>query len=235
MQQVRAFEFLSKRFPKILESEVVSTTFSTFAKGNGTTTKDGTIHRRLSIAQRDITLEETDAIVNPANSRLRHGGGLARIISSKGGPTINEVSRQIIQESGEVPTGGAVYAPPGDLVCGGLIHAVGPIYADYPAPESERLLRQAIRSIWGLSGSQGLTSVSIPAISSGIFGYPKQKCGEHILSELMELMLQEGIPSQDGDEEMERNSLEYVRITILDNETLDPFVEAFKRVFSPED
>ena len=67
----------------------------------------------ILIKQGDITAETTDAIVNPANSQLLHGGGAARAIAAKGGPVIEEQSRRLIERIGEVPTGKAVMTDAG--------------------------------------------------------------------------------------------------------------------------
>ena len=71
--------------------------------------------KRILIKQGDITAETTDAIVNPANSQLLHGGGAARAIAVKGGPVIEEQSRRLIDRIGEVPTGKAVMTDAGGL------------------------------------------------------------------------------------------------------------------------
>ena len=87
-------------------------------------------NKKIHIKQGDITAETTDAIVNPANSQLMHGGGAARMIAMKGGPVINEQSRRLIERIGQVPAGKAVMTDAGNLPCKFVIHTVGPIWGE---------------------------------------------------------------------------------------------------------
>ena len=142
------------------------------------------------IKQGDITAETTDAIVNPANSQLLHGGGAARAIAVKGGPVIEEQSRRLIDRIGEVPTGKAVMTDAGRLPCKFVIHTVGPVWGEGDEPEK---LRRAVWNVLTLAELYNLRSVSMPAISSGVFGFPKPLCAEILLATAAEFLKQPAV------------------------------------------
>jgi putative ATPase len=126
----------------------------------------------LRVKKGDLTAEAVDAIVNAANERLAHGGGLAGAIVRAGGEVIQWES----DEKAPVPTGRAVATGAGALPCKRVIHAVGPVWARYPEAEADRLLASAVQAALDVASAEGLASISIPAISSGIFGFPKERC-----------------------------------------------------------
>jgi len=130
---------------------------------------NGTVVR---VRKGDLTAEPVDAIVNAANERLAHGGGLAGAIVRAGGDAIQWES----SDKAPVPTGGAVSTGAGALPCRRVIHAVGPVWSRYTEDEADRLLASAVRSALDVAHEEGLASISIPAISSGIFGFPKDRC-----------------------------------------------------------
>jgi len=140
------------------------------------------IHRTvLELVEGDITELETDAIVNAANEYLAHGGGVAGVIARKGGPTIQRESDEWVRRYGPVPTGSAAITSGGRLKARYVIHAVGPVY-DARAPErSAQLLASAVRSALRMADEHGLKSIALPAISTGIFGYPMEEAAEVML------------------------------------------------------
>jgi O-acetyl-ADP-ribose deacetylase (regulator of RNase III) len=143
------------------------------------TTAGGQIIRAV---QGDLTAEPVDAIVNAANGQLAHGGGVAGAISRKGGPTIQQESMAWVREHGPVATGSAAITSAGDLPCRYVIHTVGPVWGS--GDEEAKLARQlgdAVRSALDLADQYGLRSVSMPGISSGIFGFPKPLCAQVML------------------------------------------------------
>lgn len=121
----------------------------------------------LSVVEGDITHEETDAVVNAANSGLRGGGGVDGAIHRAGGPAIMTECRKI----GGCPTGGAVITTAGNLKARYIIHAVGPVYRDGSKGE-DRLLKSAYMESLQRASEKGLQSISFPAISAGAYGYP---------------------------------------------------------------
>ncbi len=123
--------------------------------------------RQLLSVHGDITREQVDAIVNAANSRLLHGGGVAGAIVRKGGRIIQEESLRIAP----VATGSAKATGAGQLPCRMVIHAVGPVWGGGNANE-ETLLASAVEAALTLAHDSRLETISFPAISAGIFGYP---------------------------------------------------------------
>ena len=122
---------------------------------------------RLELVQGDITLQDTDAIVNAANSSLLGGGGVDGAIHRAGGSQILAECREI----GGCPTGQARITTGGRLRARFVIHAVGPVYRRGDAQVAE-LLASAYRSSLALASRYNLRSVAFPAISAGAYGYP---------------------------------------------------------------
>ena len=132
----------------------------------------------IRVVQGDLTAEPVDAIVNAANEHLMHGGGVAGAISRRGGPAIQQESTVWVREHGPVPTGSAAITGAGNLPCRYVIHAVGPIWG---TGGEQSKLASAVRSTLNLADEHGLRSVSMPGISSGIFGFPKPLCAQVML------------------------------------------------------
>ncbi|HPF16334.1 MAG TPA: macro domain-containing protein [Thermotogota bacterium] len=129
----------------------------------------------IEIVKGDITKENTEAIVNAANSALQHGGGVALAISSAAGKELRTECEQYISQHGEVPTGSAMITTGGNLKVKYVIHTVGPIWGS--GNEDEKL-KNAIISCLEICEKHSLKSCSIPAISSGIYGFPKERCAK---------------------------------------------------------
>lgn len=121
----------------------------------------------LELTEGDITLQDTEAIVNAANSSLLGGGGVDGAIHRAGGPQILEECRKI----GGCPTGEARITGGGRLTARYVIHTVGPVYRDGTRGEPE-LLASAYRSSLELASRHGIKSVAFPSISTGAYGYP---------------------------------------------------------------
>lgn len=123
----------------------------------------------LELQQGDITLQEVDAIVNAANSRLAGGGGVDGAIHGRGGPAIMaETDRKYPQGC---PTGSAVISAAGKLKARHVIHAVGPVWHGGHRGEAE-LLAGAYRRSLELAVEHGCASIALPALSTGAYGYP---------------------------------------------------------------
>jgi O-acetyl-ADP-ribose deacetylase (regulator of RNase III) len=123
--------------------------------------------RKLKLVIGDITKIPVDAIANAANSGLRGGGGVDGAIHRAGGPAI---MRELAEFQG-CPTGSAVVTTAGALPAKYVFHAVGPIYRDGQHGEPE-LLASCYRTCLDLAEAHGVTTISFPAISTGIYGYP---------------------------------------------------------------
>ncbi|MDP2853878.1 MAG: O-acetyl-ADP-ribose deacetylase [Smithellaceae bacterium] len=133
----------------------------------------------------DITQENTDAIVNAANSRLAGGAGVDGAIHHAGGPAIMAECRQI----GGCPTGQAVITTGGNLKARYVIHTVGPIYRDGTQGEAQ-LLAAAYQNSLKLAVENGVQSISFPAISCGVYGYPIQEAAYLALKSCVEFVLE---------------------------------------------
>ena len=125
----------------------------------------------IKIVQGDITDLDTDVIVNAANAQLILGGGVAGAIRLKGGPKIQEECNEI----GGTFVGGAVITTGGNLKAKYVIHAVGPRMGE--GDEDSKLTNAVLNSL-KLTDEHGLKTIAFPAISTGIFGYPIEKCAK---------------------------------------------------------
>ena len=136
---------------------------------------------RIKLVQGDITELDTDVIVNAANAQLIMGGGVAGAIRRKGGPSIQEECNQI----GGTFVGGAVITMGGDLKARHVIHAVGPRMGE--GNEDEKLKNATINSL-KLMDEHSLKTIAFPAISTGIFGYPIDRCATIMISTTKEYL-----------------------------------------------
>lgn len=118
----------------------------------------------------DITALAVDAIVNAANVELRHGGGVAAAIARAGGPVVDEESRAWVDANGPLEPGVAALTSAGAMPSRYVIHVAGPIHT--PDHDNEALLAAATLAALDLAGDLGISSVALPAISAGIYGYP---------------------------------------------------------------
>ena len=157
----------------------------------------------LELIQGDITDMDTDAIVNAANAALQLGAGVAGAIRLKGGPRIQEECNKI----GGTYVGGAVITAGGNLKAKYVIHAVGPRYGE--EHEDEKLKDATLNSLI-LADKSSLKSIAFPAISTGIFGFPKDRCAIIMLSTTIAYL--EGV-----------TRLEKVVYCLYDQDTLEIF------------
>lgn len=128
----------------------------------------------IEFVQGDITESDTEAIVNAANSQLQLGAGVAGAIRSRGGPEIQEACNAI----GYCPVGGAVMTAGGRLKAGHVIHAVG---SQMGEGDEEKKLRNATVNSLQCAEKNNLASLTFPAISTGIFGFPLDSCARIML------------------------------------------------------
>jgi O-acetyl-ADP-ribose deacetylase (regulator of RNase III) len=133
----------------------------------------------------DLTLQETEAIVNAANSRLAGGGGVDGAIHRAGGPVIMEESRKI----GGCPTGQAVITTGGNLKAKYVIHTVGPIYQGGNKGEA-RLLASAYHESLKLAHKKGIRSLAFPSLSTGAYGFPLEDAARIALKTVADYLRQ---------------------------------------------
>jgi O-acetyl-ADP-ribose deacetylase (regulator of RNase III) len=168
---------------------------------------------RLQINHGDLTEERVDAIVNAANANLQHGGGVARAIVRKGGFQIQSESDEWVRNHGPISQDSPAYTSGGTLPCRYVIHAVGPVWGE---GDEDRKLSRAITSALELADRLGIATIAFPAISTGIFGFPKERAASIILSSFHDYFTSH--PESD---------LEVVRLTLFDQSTLDAFLQAW--------
>ncbi len=131
--------------------------------------------KKITLVQGDITDMHVDAIVNAANAELLLGGGVAGAIRRKGGPAIQEECNRI----GGTHVGGAVLTTGGNLPARYVIHAVGPMNGE---GDEDQKLRNATLESLKLMDKNDLYTIAFPAISTGIFGFPIDRCAKIMLS-----------------------------------------------------
>ncbi len=168
--------------------------------------------KSLRLVMGDITERDVDAIVNAANSRLQHGGGVAGAIVRKGGMVIQEESDAI----GFVPVGQAAITTAGKLPSKFVIHAVGPRMGE---GDEDNKLQSAVASSFALASGNGLASIAMPAISSGIFGFPKERCAKILVRTAKDFLA-----------ENTGSSLKVVEFCIFDETTLGFFKQEFDKL-----
>jgi O-acetyl-ADP-ribose deacetylase (regulator of RNase III) len=134
---------------------------------------------RIVIKVGDLTREDVDAIVNAANSSLLGGGGVDGAIHRAGGPDLTEACRQLrrTQYPDGLPTGQAVITTGARLPARHVIHTVGPIYGRHRGEEAS-LLAACYENSLALAAKHGLSSIAFAAISTGVYGYPKDQAAQ---------------------------------------------------------
>ena len=144
----------------------------------------------ISLRYGDITAVEVDAIVNPANEFLSHLAGLAKLIVQRGGLEIERESDTLMRKRGyqALHIGDAVPTVAGNLPCKFVIHAVGPEWVKHSHTENMKLLKKACLQSLKVASKLGLSSIAIPAISSGIFGAPIDVCAFAMLNAVEEYL-----------------------------------------------
>ncbi len=172
--------------------------------------------RFIELAQGDISRETSDAIVNAANSELLPGGGVCGAIHRAGGPKIAEECGALRRERGPVRTGGAVATGAGKLPARHVIHAVGPVWDEGRHGEAASLASCYRESLHVADGLQ-LKSVSFPAISTGIFGYPVPEAATIALKTVAELLPR-------------LKHVETVRFVLFEPSTFDAFAAAAEHI-----
>jgi O-acetyl-ADP-ribose deacetylase (regulator of RNase III) len=169
---------------------------------------------RVECVVADITLERVDAIVNAANSRLAGGGGVDGAIHRAAGPGLLEECQRL--HPAGCPTGEARLTSAHALGARFVIHAVGPVYIDGRSGEPE-LLALAHESVLQLAAAHGVRTIALPAISTGIYGYPKPLAADVALRALARGL--DGHPS-----------IERVRLCLFDAMTAATFEAARVRL-----
>ncbi|MBI1793502.1 MAG: macro domain-containing protein [Chloroflexi bacterium] len=163
----------------------------------------------LQIVQGDLTTETTDAIVNAANEHLQHGGGVAWAITQRGGEIIQQESDAWIRKHGPVTHSHPAWTSGGLLPAKYVIHAVGPVWGD--GNEDEKL-SAAVHGSLEVADALHLLSISLPAISTGIFGFPKDRAAGIIFSTIKNYFAHH------------ETGIKLVRLVLFDESTIRAFM-----------
>ena len=163
----------------------------------------------IFLKQGDITDEKVDAIVNAANSQLQHGGGVAGAIVRKGGYSIQQESNQI----GTVPVGNSILTNAGTLSCKKVIHTVGPRWGE---GDERNKLSNAVYNSLKIADKNDLFTISFPAVSSGIFGFPKDQCAEVMFNSVHEYL-----------QKNPQTKIKEITFCIIDTVTINIFNQIF--------
>jgi len=169
--------------------------------------------RRLQLIHGDITQSSVDAIINAANSQLQHGGGVAGAIARQGGQTIQLESDAWVRKHGAITHDTPALTTGGNLPSRYVIHTVGPIWGE---GDEDRKLNMAVQSALRLADDNDYASVAIPAVSTGIYGFPKDRGARVILDSILAYL-----NSQD------ESSLMQIEITLIDEHSVDIFAAEF--------
>ena len=172
--------------------------------------------QRLEIVQGDLTEEQVDAIVNAANRHLQHGGGVAGVIARKGGPEIQAESDAWVREHGPVSHEEPAYTGAGRLPSRYIIHAVGPVWG---AGDEDEKLAAAVSGALALAERLNLNSIAFPAISTGVFGFPKARAAEVIFSAIERYY-----------EDYPDSGVALARLTLFDQPTVNVFREVWDKM-----
>ncbi|HEX8993200.1 MAG TPA: macro domain-containing protein [Anaerolineales bacterium] len=166
----------------------------------------------LQLVRGDITLEETDAIVNAANARLQHGAGVAGAIVHRGGASVQRDSDAWVRAHGPVSHARPAWTSGGQMRAKYVIHAVGPVWGD---GDEDAKLQAAVQGSLAVADVLHCESISLPALSTGIFGFPKDRAADLILSAIDKYFAEH--PS----------AIQRVRIVLFDQATVEAFLEAW--------
>jgi O-acetyl-ADP-ribose deacetylase (regulator of RNase III) len=170
--------------------------------------------QQFLLVQGDLTQEPVDAIINAANSQLQHDGGVAGVISRAGGPIIKQESDAWVRQHGPVSHAHPAYTSAGRLPQKYVIHAVGPVWG---SGEEDRKLAEAVTGSLRVAEELKLTSLAFPAISTGIFGFPKQRAAEVIYQAVHDFFTANP-----------NSPLVSVRLALYDQPTVEVFSKVWK-------
>lgn len=171
----------------------------------------------LEIHAGDITRMDSDVIVNAANKNLAHGGGVAAAIVRRGGQIIQEESRKWIEVHGPISHSKPAFTTAGEINCKFVIHAVGPIWGE---GNEVMKLAQAIRGSLGLANDLQAKSISFPAISTGIFGFPANRAADIFMEEISAYSINN-----------QGQSLQKIILVLFNAKTLNTFIISFDNYF----
>lgn len=136
---------------------------------------------RVLVVQGDITSLDVDVVVNAANEHLAHGGGVAAAIARAGAPEVQTESNEWVAAHGPVQAGQAAITSAGAMPASSVVHVVGPRYGE--GQDNAAMLRLAVAAALDAAASLDARSIAVPAISAGIYGYPRAEATAVIAAE----------------------------------------------------
>ncbi|XP_028268993.1 protein mono-ADP-ribosyltransferase PARP14-like isoform X3 [Parambassis ranga] len=140
----------------------------------------------ISVSKADICSLRVDAVVNAANEDLKHIGGVALALLSAAGPQLQTASNDYVARNGRLSPGEATVTDAFNLPCKYVVHAVGPRFSQFDKMASVSLLKMAVKESLKQAGSVRCSTVALPAISSGVFGFPVDLCADAIAQAVRE-------------------------------------------------
>lgn len=207
---------------KLLADELVKTAVAVAAPSKSTSTTEVILlsdDRKLTLKKADIVKEDVDMIVNPANKRLLHGGGVAGALNRASNGQLQKYSDRYAKKKGQVPVGSVVVTLGGGaLKCKHVIHAVGPDSTSYSQADCKRLLNQVIGEVLKSAERHNASSIAIPAISTGIFGVKKELVARCVTDTIIAYYFSKPHPVASD-----------IRIVIVDEPTYAPFARYFEQ------
>ncbi|XP_073490630.1 protein mono-ADP-ribosyltransferase PARP14-like [Aquarana catesbeiana] len=175
----------------------------------------------LSVYKDDLCRHNVDVIVNVANEDLKHIGGLAKAILDAAGHKLQDDCDQIIRKDGKLLTGNSVITDAGKLPCKQIIHTIAPRWDANSRSRCEQLLRKAITTSLQLASEKSLSSIAIPAVSSGVFGFPLKLCVENIVEAIRDYVETPG----------QQSTLQRIHLVDMNDEIVNIFSEVTKEKF----
>jgi len=173
-------------------------------------------NKLMQLRKGDITLSDVDVIVNPANSHLNHGGGLAGFLAKKAGSALQQESAEWIKTNGPVSHESPAYTGAGNLPFQYIIHAVGPIWG---SGQEDKKLEAAVNGTLDLANELNVQSIAIPAISTGVFGYPMDGAANVIISTIKGYL----ISNSNG-------SLSTVQLVVFNDQAVTSFSDIWDQI-----
>ncbi|XP_078259604.1 protein mono-ADP-ribosyltransferase PARP14-like isoform X2 [Rhinoraja longicauda] len=174
----------------------------------------------ITVNKGDLCKAHVDVVVNAANENLKHVGGLAKSLLDTAGAVLQNECDWIVNQRGSLMPGDAVMTDAGILPCSKVIHAVGPRWMDTDSKTAVRRLKNAVEESLCLAEKYNFKSIAIPAIGSGIFGFPLALCADTIVSSIREHFVNLS----------EESTLKEIHLTNHDDKTTQAVAEAVQKI-----
>ncbi|TDH12644.1 hypothetical protein EPR50_G00049200 [Perca flavescens] len=177
----------------------------------------------ISVSKADICSFHVDTVVNAANEELQHIGGLALALLNAAGPELQKISNDHVKKNGKLRPGDAIVTGACNLPCKYIVHAVGPRFSDFDRKTSVSRLKFAVKNSLAQAEGVKCSTIALPAISSGVFGFPVELCAETIAQAVREYCDNPGGPRSLTEIHLVDNNDKTVRVlaTAVNREFMD--------------